>query len=167
MNFEDLKTSLKGFKPEEIVFTGLGNEYRGDDSAGLVFLHKLEQAVYFADSHFILAGNCPENYLDLILSYNPSLVVFIDAVQYSKKINSIGWLESGEIDSLEISTHAFSMDLIKKYLQSCKQVEIKFLGIAICAASFGRGISEEISRSIDSFFEVPVENVHINFKDII
>ena len=79
MNFTTFKNALNQYRPSDIVFVGLGNEYRGDDAAGLIFFDRLRESQQFEFSHFVLARTNPENHLEEILSYKPKLVVFIDA----------------------------------------------------------------------------------------
>ena len=84
MNFMDFKKSIT-IPANEIVFVGLGNEARGDDAAGLLFLRELKKREEYRTSNFIAARTNPENYLECILEFQPELVVFIDAADTTLK----------------------------------------------------------------------------------
>ncbi|MGE5351401.1 MAG: hydrogenase maturation protease [Acidobacteriota bacterium] len=152
MNFEEFTGGLKRFIPEKIVFVALGNVYRGDDRAGLLFLYALMRKEQFKNSRFINAGINPENYLSQILFHEPSAVVFIDSVRGNNNPGIIEWIEENKMDSLQISTHAFSIRLIAEYLQKSMPVEVKFLGISMGPATFGQEISQAAIDSIKKFF---------------
>ncbi|MGE5400186.1 MAG: hydrogenase maturation protease [Ignavibacteriales bacterium] len=152
MNFKDFRTELSIYRPEEIVFVGLGNLYRGDDSAGLVFLDKLKTRAEFMDSNFIYAQTNPENHLNEILSFHTSAVIFIDAFMPGNEKDCITWLNEEQIDKIGISTHSFSLSLIARYLRLNKQVAIRFLGISIKSNKFGDTISHSTLEFIDGFF---------------
>jgi hydrogenase maturation protease len=157
MNFEDFTGKLERFIPEKIVFVGLGNEYRGDDMAGVLFLNLLMGKEQFKNSSFIKAGTNPENYLYKILLEEPSAVVFIDSVRSSSNSGLIEWIGNDQIDSIQISTHAFSLKLIAEYLQKNMPVEIKFLGISTGPGIFGQKVSQTIVNSFNKFFGISEE----------
>ena len=156
MNFENLVTELKEFEREKILFVGLGNEYRGDDGAGLVFLEEIKKNEEFASSNFIQAGRNPENHLLEIIRLKPQIVVFIDAAEYSEEPGTISFLSSKQINSLGISTHAFSIKLIEKFLLNEQQMEFRYLCIQPQSTKFREELSEAVSESIKEFFMLGV-----------
>lgn len=153
MNFDDFINNLKAFPLSKVVFVGLGNEYRGNDAAGLVFFNRLKTKEPLKDSHFIYAGTNPENYLTEILLQEPSAVIFIDSVHDKDNSGSIKWIGDEQIDTLQISTHAFSIKLIGEYFKSYMPMEVRVLGISVNSNNFMQKISDNIMDSINKFFE--------------
>ena len=106
MNFTTFKSALSKYKNRDIVFVGLGNDYMGDDAAGLVFYDRLRESPLFELSHFVLARTNPENHLEEILSYSPKLIVFMDAARFGGLPGDMKWLEPKQVKEVKISTHA-------------------------------------------------------------
>jgi len=151
MNFRDFKRGLD-VAAEKIVFVGLGNESRGDDAAGLFFLQKLKEQAEFKAATFIGAGTNPENYLQQILEAQPSLVVFIDAADWGAPRGEMRWIDPAELDHIQISTHAFSIQLVEKYLKSHQAMDTKYFSIQYGSMKPGEGLSDELKERIMVFF---------------
>lgn len=152
MNFTHLQSELSRFNKEKIVFIGLGNELRGDDGAGLKLTELISSDKEFKDSHFIFAGTNPENYLQKILEFKPEAVIFIDTASWKVEPGEIKFLTSSEIRDSDFSTHAFSIKLIEKYINSNHPCKIFYLGIQPGSVSFGSSISEKVIAGINKFF---------------
>ena len=88
----DLRTDLQGFPRQRIIFVGLGNPLRGDDSAGLELLDLVRLSGFFPGAGFLAAGTNPENFLEQIASAEPDLVVFMDACNFGGRTGEIRWL---------------------------------------------------------------------------
>jgi hydrogenase maturation protease len=157
MKIKDLLHELKEYSQPEIIFIGLGNEYRNDDGAGLVFIDRLINSSYFINSHFIRAGANPENYLQQILNTDGRIIIFIDAIFGTLNEESIFFLSPEEIDTLRISTHSFSLKLIEKFLLFEKIYDFKYLCIKGYEKEIGNNLSFELQISLDDFFGKTVE----------
>lgn len=153
MNFTHLTDKLSNYDKERIVFVGLGTELRADDGAGLILTERLKRKKEFSNSHFITAGSNPENHLQEILSYNPQIVVFIDAAEWSAEPGEIKAFHDDEIAETGFSTHTFSIKMIKDFLLSHQQMDFMFLGIQPLTTCFNAGISEPVSIKLNEFFD--------------
>jgi hydrogenase maturation protease len=152
MDLTELINALSNYNFNDIVFVGLGNEYRTDDRVGLIFFDKLKNLSEFSKSHFINAGTNPENYLEQILDCKAKVVVFIDAVQWGGSAGDICFLPAEIIDSLSISTHSFSIKMIEQYLHKFQDLKFFYIGIQPGTLQFGDSISTEIEHKIQTFF---------------
>ena len=150
MNFLDFCQQL--FPAEQTVFVGLGNESRGDDAAGLLFLNELRKQTRFKSSTMINAGSSPENVLQPILDAQPAMVVFIDATNWGGLPGEMRWIDRSELDQIRISTHAFSIQMVEKYLKAHQPMQIRYLGIQYGSIQPGHAVSESIINAIWSFF---------------
>lgn len=132
---------------------GLGNRQRGDDGAGLEFLAGVERSGAFSGACFVPAGTNPENHLQQILSAFPVLVIFIDACRFGGLPGEIRWLEKDEIESAGISTHAYSITMIEKFLNLERKVECRYLGIQPGITETGAELSGDVRKALLRFFE--------------
>ena len=153
MNLHDFENTLKDYPVNKIGFIGLGNPLRGDDAAGLVFLNRLHDLNQFKEAYFIEAGTNPENYLQQIVDCPASLVVFIDASKWGGQPGEIAWLSSDKIDTIAISTHAFSIKMVEEYLLSERQFEFRYLVIEPENMEMGEDLSKSVAKSLNHFFE--------------
>lgn len=153
MNLNDFKEEILNYPPGKIVFVGLGNDYRGDDAAGLLFLNRLKELSFLSGATFIKANTNPENHLREIAAPNPKLVVFIDAAQTGRNPGDIFWIDPEELNSVNISTHSFSIKMIEDFLRAGQEMNFKYLGIEPLKTSLGQSISREVIQRIDKFFE--------------
>ncbi|MBN1465752.1 hydrogenase maturation protease [candidate division KSB1 bacterium] len=151
MNFIDFKKSIN--KPaDQVVFVGLGNKARGDDVAGLLFLRELKKRPEYQLSSFIEAATNPENYLERILDFHPLLVVFVDAANVGTTPGDMEWIDSGDLDTARISTHAFHISLVEHYLKIHQPLEVRYFGIRPESTTIGRPVSDAVQQKIKMFF---------------
>jgi len=152
MNFTQLIDRLSKHSNDKIVFVGLGNETRGDDFAGLVFIDALKTKTVFSQSGFIVAGTNPENYLQEILDYNPEAVVFIDAADWGGETGEISFLENESLANNDFSTHAYSIKLIEEFLLLNRRMDIVYIGIQTNPTTFRKEMSLQVNQAINEFF---------------
>ena len=152
MNFTDLRADLEGFPGQRIFFVGLGNPMRGDDSAGLELLDLVRVSGFFPGACFLPAGTNPENFLEQIVSAEPDLVVFMDACDFGGRAGEVRWLGNDEIETAGISTHAYSITLVEKYLNLERNTECRYLAIQPGSLGEETGLSPEIRSGLLRFF---------------
>lgn len=152
MNFSDLVKSLSTYSREKITFIGLGNELRGDDAAGLIFLEYLKKREEFSESNYINAGTNPENYLEKILDLESDVIVIIDTARNSKQPGVINWINPDSMELNNFSTHTFSVKMIENYLKQLQPITFRYIGIEPCNTEFGSSLSPVIKRKLDNFF---------------
>jgi len=152
MNFDGLVKLLQSFPRQQLVFIGLGNEIRGDDCAGLILLEQIKQQPEFQGAHFIAAGTTPENYLQKILDHRPKAVIFIDTAHSSKPPGTIQMYQAKDLAPSDISTHAYSIEIIQNYLKKYSKIQFYYIGIAPADTSLGNRISAPMKKGIEQFF---------------
>jgi len=151
MNFEDFYNHLSGYNPGSIVFIALGNENRADDASAYHFIDKLKKQHPFAAAHYISAGRNPENVLQQILDRHPKAVILIDAAEFAAQPGEIAFLPTHHMEN-SLSTHGYSLALIKKYLQSTIPVDVYYLGIQPQTLEFHHPLSAAVRQGIKRFF---------------
>lgn len=156
MNFTHLTDDLSNYNKEGILFVGLGNEYRGDDGAGIEFVERLKSNKEFQKSQFIIAGRNPENHLETILIHKPQVVVFVDAAHSNNEPGGVKYFTEEEIEQTDFSTHVFSINIVKNYLLKNQKMDFIFIGIQPLSTSLNEGISQTVKSKLDEFFNVQV-----------
>ena len=153
MNFNAFQNQLKSYTKDQLVFVGLGNPMRGDDGSGLIFLRLLAESGQYSRSCFIEAGTNPENDLQKIVDFKGKAVIFIDAADFNGTPGEIRWLDKDSLTRLQISTHAYSITLVERYILHFHPYVFFYLGIQPESKHFGEGLSETLARSVHSFFD--------------
>ncbi len=154
MNFTTLIDKVSKYDCSKVVFVALGNEFRGDDASGIVFLTQLKKCQRFKNCFFINAGINPENHLERIIKLQPQLVVFIDSTKMNLKPGKIKFLNEDEIEIFDFSTHNYSIKLIKEYIEKHKKVDFLFIGIQPFDTTFKIGLSNSVKQGIEQFFKI-------------
>ena len=147
-----LGQELKKFTAEngKIIFLCIGNEMRGDDSAGPLIAQKLEKTIGKTPNILIInAGTVPENYTGVIRQEKPSLIILVDAVEMDLDPGTLKLVKSDEIANYSISTHAMPLSFMIKYLKSFSKAEIILIGIQPKNLEMSNNISSELQTGID------------------
>ena len=130
---------------EKIVIVTLGNELRGDDSAGLFFGYLLKQ---HTSLKVLEGGDAPENITGLIVKSCPDTIIIADAMDFGGKPGEMKLVSSEEIEPAGISTHA-SLKLFIKYLKSMIGSSVLILGIQPKCIELGKEISPEVAEGLN------------------
>jgi hydrogenase 3 maturation protease len=96
------------------------------------------------------AENAPENYTGKIKEISPELLLIIDAVDFGSYPGDFRIFEINEIKDTTVSTHNFSISLLKKFI---KVDEIYLLGIQPENISFGENLSERVKKSVEKIIK--------------
>lgn len=147
-----LTDELSKYQYERMVFVGLGNELRADDGAGLKLVERLKSKKEFNNSHFIFAERNPENHLQEIISYNPQIVIFVDAADWNGHAGDIKIFNDEEVSQTGFSTHTFSIKMIKDFLLNHQQMDFMFIGIQPFTTNFSEELSPQVKTKLDEFF---------------
>ena len=122
------------------VVVTMGNSLKGDDGVGLEVGRLMKEQ----DSIEIIEAGCaPENVLDEICRKKPSIVLFIDAAEFSGSPGSIRIFNPDELTEVDISTHSMSPQLMMNYLQTMINASLFLIGIKPRDLSMNQGLSEE------------------------
>lgn len=114
----------------KIAFLGVGNEFNGDDSAGVEFARRV--APHFDRSSRVMvieAGLAPQNFSGSLRRFQPEYVVIIDAADMGQQVGETAIVETSEIDGLSCSTHTFPLSMLAKYLKEEIGCQVSFVGI--------------------------------------
>lgn len=109
-----LKEISQFFKKRDIVFVGIGNQYKSDDYFGIEAIKRLKSLSFQA---FTENDNLDEILLDIIKNKNHKLVVFIDASDFDGipgEMKTFTWKEIKD----ETNSHKIPIILYMKLLEN-------------------------------------------------
>ena len=144
----EIYEKLKDLSTKKALLVGLGNEMRGDDGAGIYLVKEFSRDFFFPNWRFQIVGSSPENFLNKFCE--EELIVFVDACHHGGKIGEIKFINPQELKGCGF-THSFS-PLIFEYLQK-KGKKVMLLGIQPKTTEFGKGLSKEVKKEMDSFLK--------------
>ncbi len=110
-----------------ILLCGMGNEERGDDGFGSYIVKNIHE------TDIIKTINCHlylENYLNKIVSFNPTMIILFDTVKNND--DKTIFLRNDEIlahSPISASTHSLPFSAIYQFLKKRGKPEIWFIGV--------------------------------------
>jgi len=129
------------------VILGMGNTLRSDDAAGSLLAARIKDRVSYTVYD---AGQSPENYLEKIIKEKPDTILIIDAVDFGGKPGEFRLMEARDLKTVNLfSTHNASISLAINYLKNNLQADIIILIIQPKGISFGEGLSQQISETLN------------------
>jgi hydrogenase 3 maturation protease len=132
------------------VVIGIGNDLRGDDGAGLIAARELAEET---GAPLILAGEVPENYLDVVRRYAPEWVLLVDAADFGAQAGETVILrfepsKTSPARGVSPSTHHPSLTLLRRYIAEEMGAEVWLLGIQPKRIDPGAPLSDEVREAI-------------------
>jgi len=135
-----------------IVILGVGNEFSGDDAAGILVLRHLRQSISDSKNiHLIEASVAPENFTGEIRRYSPDWVWIIDAADMRLGPGEIRILDVNQIDGVSALTHQMPLTLFVKYIQMAIGSDVLFFGIQPQKIAAYQDVSSEIKTICEEF----------------
>jgi hydrogenase 3 maturation protease len=144
----------------KIVVVGIGNEFRGDDAAGLVVIERLDKILKKKPSILIttiIGGPAPENVTGEIIRQAPSHIILVDAATLNQQPGEVSVIDTNDIAGTSFSTHTLPIKILTDYLKSRHKCEIIVIGIEPACVDFGSKMSKEVRRSAVKLGEDIVE----------
>ena len=144
---------------------GVGNDLRGDDSAGLRVARALlenELITNLPDLLVLEGGPAPENHTGKIRAFQPELVLIFDAAHMDEPPGTIQWIPLNAIDGMSASSHSLPLSMLARYLTLEIGCEVAVLGIQpqqneinTELTPFVRAAVNDIVAEISNFFYLP------------
>ena len=111
---------------------GIGNEFNGDDAAGVIIATNLISAFEqkkILNIQVLDAGQFPENITGTLRSFSPKVIIFIDAVNMNAKPGFIAWIPFKMVSGMSASSHSLPISILADYLSQDLKCEVYLLGI--------------------------------------
>ncbi|MCK6578352.1 MAG: hydrogenase maturation protease [Anaerolineae bacterium] len=168
-----LRGRIKRCPPQnpKVVLLGVGQEFGGDDGAGLEVVRRLLRRIDDPGMWRIIDGGiAPENYAGWIAAWDPALVIVIDAAEMGAPPGCIRLLDWERAAGLSASTHTLPLTLLGRYLTLACGCDLALLGVQVGDSSvissgaskdgarFGADLSPEVAAAaaeiVDALAEI-------------
>lgn len=127
------------------VIIGIGNEMRGDDSAGIEIIKRLQKN---GISNTLAVYTTPENYLQKIAMMPGNARLWIDIINWNGEPGETKIFDTDTISHYAISTHNFSLIVIINFLKELKNIQDYVLGIQPQNLTLGDPISMPVAKTV-------------------
>jgi hydrogenase 3 maturation protease len=140
--------------PPRFVILGIGNEFNGDDAAGVAVVRRLQAALAANTNVLVLdGGTAPENFTGPIRRFSPRLVVLVDCADIGAYPGSIAWLEMDELEGFSASTHTLPPTVLAHFLSDEIGCEVGLIGIQPESINFGARLSEPVALAVKAIVD--------------
>jgi hydrogenase 3 maturation protease len=127
---------------------GIGSDFRGDDSAGLLAVRELLQHIQSDNLFLIDGGPAPENFTSKIRNFHPTLVIFIDAAHMDEPPGTVQLIPLESIDGMSASTHSLPLSMLANFLKAELNCTIAILGIQPAQNDFDSSLSPAVQCAV-------------------
>lgn len=141
---QELRERLSG---KRAAILGIGNPLRGDDGLGPHLASRLKDKV---DALVLDVGEVPENYLGLVISAIPEVVILVDAIELKDRPGAIAIVEVNALEERCYSTHNASLSLFVKALCAEIQTDVFLLGVQPETIAWGAPISQTVIQALET-----------------
>ena len=136
-----------------VTLIGIGNSLRGDDAAGLVAIHQLQQADLPDNLYRIDSGAVPENCTGVLRKIKPALVIFIDAADMGLEPGDVALFDSDQLEHVSGITHSIPFGILAQYIKTEIGCEVWVLGIQPAQNEVLAVLSDVIQGSVDQIVD--------------
>ena len=144
-----LRKELCGWS--RVAILGLGNEFGGDDSLGLLAARKIKQILPsdIGEVEILETGIAPENFTGMLRNLLPSHVILIDSADMREKAGCVRVVNPDSIQEVLPTTHSLPLSMLANYIEQEIGAKVIILGIQPKQVSFSTEVSAEVRESVD------------------
>ena len=131
---------------DAVVVVALGNDFRGDDGAGVLFGRLLKEQGFFT---VIEGGDAPENVTGPIVGSQPAVIIIADALDFGGRPGDFTFLPVEQLAGSGISTHS-SLYLFVDHLKLMTGAGIHVLGFQPQQLGIDEGLSDAVRTCVET-----------------
>jgi hydrogenase 3 maturation protease len=148
----DLIEYLRSLNERSLII-GVGNPLRGDDGFGPALISSLQGRTGI---NLLDAEEVPEAFLDKAIEMAPDKLLIADAVALGGLPGEAALMPPEQLgQKIAISTHNLPLLMfIKFFREQSPKTEVMLLGVQPKGIEFGKEISPEIKKTIDSLVNI-------------
>jgi hydrogenase 3 maturation protease len=135
-----------------VAIVGIGNEFNGDDAAGVLVARRLGARECSVDASHVLvieAGQAPENITADLRRFQPQVVLLIDAAQLDAGPGDIVWIPWETTSGMSASSHSLPLSMLARYLTLEFACTVHLLGIQPAWNEPGAHLSTAVQAAVD------------------
>jgi hydrogenase 3 maturation protease len=144
--------TLDSTRLPRICLIGIGNDLRGDDSVGLIVARTLSRDARFqsAPNFLILEGGpAPENQTGKLRTFQPELVLFVDAAHLDAAPATIQFVPLESIDGMSASSHSLPLSMLAHYISFEFDCKVEVLVIQPAQYEIASKLSPAVLSTVD------------------
>ena len=135
---------------KKIAVLGAGSELCGDDAVGMLVARQLNEMASDKENFLSMEGStAPENFVGVIRSFAPEVLVIVDAAYIDGEIGDIAIVDPQNIDGMSFSTHMLPFKVLINYIKAEVACEVIVIGIRPGNVEFATEPSSVIKRAAD------------------
>jgi hydrogenase 3 maturation protease len=132
-----------------LAILGIGNEFNGDDAAGVLVLRALRARLGQQPGLLLLeTGTAPENFAGSLRRFQPDLVIFLDSADMGMLPGAVTWVDWRNTEGLSASTHSLPPFVFASYLVQELGCRVALLGIQVGRVGFNEAINPPVRLAI-------------------
>jgi hydrogenase 3 maturation protease len=138
--------------PARIAIVGIGNEFNGDDAAGVLVARGLNSRECATDAQHVIvieAGQAPENITAELRRFEPQVVVLIDAALMDADPGDVIWIPWETTSGMSACSHSLPLSMLARYLTLEFTCTVHLLGIQPAHNDPERCVSPAVQAAID------------------
>jgi hydrogenase 3 maturation protease len=157
-----LKASLnppnKAGEPVRVALVGIGHELCGDDAVGMRLAGMLRPS---ASERLLVveAGPAPENFTGPLRSFQPDLVLLVDAAQMDAEPGTVRWLDLQGAGGISASTHTLPLHILVSYLVAELGCQVALIGIQPEQTFTDAPLTPRVQKAAREVIQVLLENL--------
>jgi hydrogenase 3 maturation protease len=137
-----------------VAVIGFGQEFNGDDAAGIVVARGLQSRLAGQDRLLVIdAGPAPENQTGALRRFNPDLVLLIDAAQMGDPPGTVRWLAWQDTTGISASTHTLPPYMLAHYLTVELGCDVALIGIQPAHNQIDAPLSPVMQQATETVIE--------------
>jgi hydrogenase 3 maturation protease len=155
-----LKQGLSQGNLPRVAIVGIGNEFNGDDAAGVLVARKLGARECCVDAGHVLvieAGQAPENITGDLRHFQPQMVLLIDAAQMEAAPGDIAWIPWETSSGMSASSHSLPLSMLARYLTLEFACTVHLLGIQPAHNESNSEMSPAVMAAVDEICQTLCE----------
>jgi len=137
-------------RSKKVVVLGIGNELRGDDAAGILFVKTLSKTSKRYKCYN--CGTAPENFIGLIEKEKPNILLLVDAADFEGTPGSALITDPKSAVGI-VSTHSVPLSIMTEILEK-SGIECILIGIKPKSTQFGEKMSAEVRNKVKEIVDV-------------
>lgn len=151
---ESLKRSTRK-TDSRIALLGVGNEFNGDDAAGVWIARRLHSVLRDSLKILILdCGTVPENAFGELRRFKPEFILLVDAADIGDQPGGVKYIDPHDTSGFSASSHSLPFSVLSKYLEKEFNCAVGLLGIQPASLEFDAGLSSEVKSSVTSVVKI-------------
>jgi len=146
------ETGLLSSELLRVAIVGIGNEFNGDDAAGVLVARKLSTRECAVDANHVLvieAGQAPENITAELRRFGPQVVLLIDAAQVNAEPGEVVWIPWETTSGMSASSHSLPLSMLARYLTLEFSCTVHLLGIQPAQNETNGSVSPVVRRAVE------------------